>query len=190
MRIPSSSCPMPPPGAVLRSSPEWPPSPSIPSSTSMPRAAPTPRIRPVCRTSPAGSWTKPAGAAAARPPSPAIIPIRRPAGGGLVPKAESGCTGCGLCATKCPAGAIDPADPRQTDPQKCISCMRCVSICPDSARKINSLKAGAVAPGHQKGLPGAQRVRTLHLTGTCYYHRSDWTGSFLCGGCRFWFWGG
>ena len=79
------------------------------------------------------------------PQIPGNHPYKKAGGGGLVPKAESGCTGCGLCATKCPAGAIDPADPRQTDPQKCISCMRCVSICPDSARKINSLKAGAVA---------------------------------------------
>ena len=79
------------------------------------------------------------------PAIPGNHPYKKAGGGGLVPKAESGCTGCGLCATKCPAGAIDPADPRQTDPPKCISCMRCVSICPDSARKINSLKAGAVA---------------------------------------------
>ena len=44
--------------------------------------------------------------------------------------------GCGLCAKNCPAGAIDRANPKKLDKSKCISCMRCIMICPNTARKI------------------------------------------------------
>lgn len=63
------------------------------------------------------------------------------AGPGLTPKASSACKACGLCAKRCPAGAINPAKPRATDKKKCIGCMRCVSICPQKARKINPIMA-------------------------------------------------
>ena len=70
------------------------------------------------------------------------VPGNRPykkAGTGMVPKADSSCTSCGLCAQKCPAGAISANTPGTTDKSKCISCMRCVSICPVQARKVSSL---------------------------------------------------
>lgn len=55
----------------------------------------------------------------------------------MVPKAGSGCTGCGLCAEQCPAQAIRPDEFRKTDGEKCISCMRCVVRCPQGARNVN-----------------------------------------------------
>lgn len=69
-------------------------------------------------------------------PMPGNKPYRAYEGIPLKPSAGRGCTGCGLCARSCPAGAIDPTDPHKTDKAKCISCMRCVSVCPSRARKV------------------------------------------------------
>lgn len=38
-----------------------------------------------------------------------------------------------------PVGAIDPARPDRVDSKACISCMRCVAVCPHHARKVNGL---------------------------------------------------
>ena len=46
------------------------------------------------------------------------------------------CTGCGLCARSCPAGAVDPAAPAHTDADACITCMRCIVDCPVGARSL------------------------------------------------------
>lgn len=46
------------------------------------------------------------------------------------------CIRCGACAVNCPAGAIDFINPKLTDKAMCISCMRCISICPKRARHI------------------------------------------------------
>lgn len=46
------------------------------------------------------------------------------------------CSGCGTCAQECPTGAIDSGDPMKPDAKKCISCMRCVSVCPFEVRHL------------------------------------------------------
>ncbi len=57
-------------------------------------------------------------------------------GGKMAPKATADCTRCGVCAAKCPTQAIDP-ETLEADKGKCIGCMRCISVCPADARKLN-----------------------------------------------------
>lgn len=66
-------------------------------------------------------------------------PYREYKGVPLKPKAGKLCNECGICAKECPTGAISLENPKMTNSIQCISCMRCISICPDKARKLNPL---------------------------------------------------
>lgn len=70
---------------------------------------------------------------------PGNRPYREYNGVPLKPVANGKCTGCGLCAKECPAGAIPKDDPKVTDKEKCISCMHCVAVCPKNARHYSRL---------------------------------------------------
>lgn len=67
---------------------------------------------------------------------PGKRPYRNFGGAGMFPETD-GCTECGLCAEKCPVGAIPVDNPAATDNTRCICCMRCIAICPHGARKKN-----------------------------------------------------
>lgn len=61
---------------------------------------------------------------------------RKYTGVGVRPSSSKKCEGCGTCAAECPTHAIDPGDPHKADENLCISCMRCVSMCPFEIRKL------------------------------------------------------
>ena len=72
----------------------------------------------------------------------------------LIPGASHICGSCGLCAAKCPSGAIPSDNPKQTDKDKCISCMRCISVCPTHSRKLNPLMLAAASQKLKKACSG------------------------------------
>lgn len=78
------------------------------------------------------------------PPIPGNRPYKKAGGAGMVPKPTKECTQCGACAHACPVQAIHPDNPKEVDEKACISCMRCVSVCPNSARKVNPAMLAAV----------------------------------------------
>lgn len=80
--------------------------------------------------------------AAGDPTEPALPgnrPYKKAGAVGMVPKPTKTCTKCGVCAAACPVQAIDKKDPKKVEKQACISCMRCISVCPHDARKVNPL---------------------------------------------------
>lgn len=50
------------------------------------------------------------------------------------------CTSCGLCARKCPMGAIDFDDFRQTSHAECLACLTCRDKCPAKAISFSRSK--------------------------------------------------
>lgn len=55
----------------------------------------------------------------------------------LKPQIKRTCNHCGKCAKECPAGAISMGEYIKLDKNLCISCMRCVAVCPRHARKLS-----------------------------------------------------
>lgn len=55
----------------------------------------------------------------------------------LLPKTNDLCVKCGICAKGCPSSAIDVRNLEFTDSEKCIACMKCISICPENARFLD-----------------------------------------------------
>lgn len=85
---------------------------------------------------------------------PGNRPYREYGGVPLKPAAGKSCNRCGLCADKCPTGAIDTANPSQTDSKLCISCMRCMAICPQHARSLNKALHAAASLKLKKACSG------------------------------------
>ena len=52
------------------------------------------------------------------------------------PIADETCVKCGVCAERCPVGAIPLDHPNKTLGDVCINCMRCVQVCPVRSRAL------------------------------------------------------
>lgn len=76
---------------------------------------------------------------------PGNRPYKEYKGAAAKPVVDSSCSGCGFCAEKCPVGAIPKDSPAQTNTEICISCMRCISICPNHSRQIDVSIIDAIA---------------------------------------------
>ena len=75
--------------------------------------------------------------------NPLSLPGNRPyrAGNtGPFPTADERCTGCGTCQELCPADAIPADNLRSVNKEACISCMRCLSVCPTKVRNIGQVE--------------------------------------------------
>lgn len=73
------------------------------------------------------------------------------------PKANKDCSKCGTCAEKCPVQAIPQDNPASPDKGKCISCMRCIAVCPQKARKLNKVILFAAGQALKGALSGRKQ---------------------------------
>lgn len=72
-------------------------------------------------------------------------PYKKSAGVPLHPECDAKkCTRCSTCADKCPTKAISPSNPTITDNARCISCGRCIYVCPQEARGYRGMKYAAI----------------------------------------------
>lgn len=77
-------------------------------------------------------------------------PYKKAAGVPLHPKTKKDtCSKCLVCVTNCPTDAINP-ETLTTDPDKCISCCRCIAVCTNGARKFDGLMYKTVRFGFEK----------------------------------------
>ena len=83
-------------------------------------------------------------------------------GGGLKPLVDQRCGLCGICAGLCPVGAIPFHAPNTTDTSKCISCMRCLSVCPSRSRYLDP-KALAGLSEHLAPVCAGRKKNKLYI---------------------------
>lgn len=96
---------------------------------------------------------------------PGNMPYREYGGVPLKPKADKSCSKCGVCAQQCPVNAIPKDSPDQTDSSLCISCMRCIAVCPKHARSLNSIMLFAAGKKLKQACSGRKQNELFWGTG-------------------------
>lgn len=81
--------------------------------------------------------TQPVAVRGNTPPRPYYTPRNAREYLKVKPVLRDSCTACGLCASLCPTGAIDPQDVRQYR-GACIKCGACIKKCPEKARYFDN----------------------------------------------------
>ncbi len=97
------------------------------------------------------------GTAATQLKLPGNRPYKEYGGVPLKPQAGKSCRQCGLCAKECPVGAIPADNLSGTDVKKCISCMRCIAICPHQARTVSKALLAASSMKLKKACSGYKK---------------------------------
>ena len=95
-------------------------------------------------------------------------------------KAGSSCTGCGLCARKCPMGNIDMVNGHPVFGMNCSLCVRCSFSCPADAISIGMLNGWKVNGPYGLGsimadssIPDTIPIGELPLLYRKYYREAD-----------------
>lgn len=79
----------------------------------------------------------------------------------LIPKGDSACNKCGTCVKQCPVGAIPAENPKKTDKELCISCARCITLCPEKSRKFRGLLYSLVRRKFEKKCAARKETETF-----------------------------